>query len=192
MSFLPGQIVITEGNRKSLPSKLVAWATGSWWTHAFVVSGVNLAVEATFPRVRQFKLSERLEQLEREDRAYVVFDMPMASSLRWKLAGWARGFVGKWYDVGQLFYYKIRGQFVKDGIGTLVCSRVGTAIYSKAGINLFPREHLREVLPPGFARVDNLEDGYVQPADYFYSVLNIVAAKSSSQIDTSRLLHQTA
>lgn len=188
--FLPGQLVITEGNRKSWISRAVAWATGSWWTHAFIVVGPDRAIEATFPRVRQFSLKERLAQLEAEDRAYLVFDLDLTGSQRTAVIEAAESFIGKWYDFGQLLYYKIRGQFVKDGIGKVVCSRLYTGVFQKVGINLFPKDHLDEVLPSWFVRRDNLEDGYVTPTDFFYSILKIVGGRSSSAVFIDNLLPQ--
>src|SRR5688500_11624470 len=100
-----GQFVITEGGN-SLISKLIAWHTGSWWTHAFIIVGKDEAVEATIPRVKKFDLHKRIKELEENDRAYVILDLPnITLQKRWKISAIAKSYVGKFYDVGQLLLF---------------------------------------------------------------------------------------
>jgi uncharacterized protein YycO len=176
-----GQVVITEGNRRSLISKLIAWKTQSWWTHTLIVTGKDEAVEAVLPRVRKIKLSERLLELHEEDRAYVVLDFPtLTLQQRWRVALTTGSFVGKFYDLGQLLIYAVLGKFRNDGQGTVVCSRLVSAVYKTAlGIDIWDASKT----PSDFGRLDDLRDNEVTPHDLLLRTkLQIIHFKPSSLI----------
>jgi len=193
-----GQVFITEGDRSSFISRAVAWATGSWATHAFIVTDLDTLTEADFPLVRNASLKERLNKLERSDRAWVALDLPGINiSRRCRVARKAQSYVGRFYDVGQLFVYAINklynmvfrghreGSFWRDGVGTLVCSRLVTAAYySGIGVNLFPDDLLAQHYPNGHSRLDNMRNGYVVPVDFLKSALTVVDFQPSSRIKT--------
>lgn len=170
----PGSVVITEANWKSWISRGIAKATKSKWTHCFIVTGPDEAVEGTFPRAKKFKLSARLAELKAQKRDYVVFDHPDNTlQRRWRLTATARSWVGKWYDVGQILIYLFTGRFHKDGIGTVVCSRMVTGVYASIGVKLFDEEALKN-LPEDYLRKNNLRDQMAVPDDFFRSKLVVV------------------
>jgi hypothetical protein len=174
-----GQVIVTEGDRKSWISKGIAWKTESWWTHSLIVVDPGTAVEATFPKIRFLDLEQRLEQLRKQDRAYVVLDLPTEYS-RYAVARAACGFVGKFYDVGQILVYAATGRFIGDGVGTLVCSRLCAAAF-KRGINvdIWDPSKVRD----DFARKGDLAANEVTAPDLLYrSKLEIVRFQPSSRI----------
>lgn len=177
-----GQVVVTEGRATSPYSNLIAWATGSWWTHTFMVTGPDELTEARFPRVRTFKLSERIKQLHREDRAYYVLDRPgITVAERCRLVRTMRGYVGRYYDIGQVLLYAVLRRFVQDGSGTMVCSRAISAAFQDAlGLQLFG--DLSKV-DPGSTRIEDLAKGECTPADLLKSSeLSVVRFRRSTRI----------
>jgi hypothetical protein len=175
----PGQVIVTEGARGSWISRGIAWKTESWWTHSLIVVGPGVAVEATSPRICYVDLDKRLKELRQADRAYVVLDLPFAYDRR-AVANAAEGFVGKWYDHGQILVFALTGRFIGDGIGTLVCSRLCAAAFKKA-INLdIWNEHK---VPDDFARKGDLAACELTAPDLLrYSHLEIDGFSPSSRI----------
>jgi hypothetical protein len=165
-----GQVVVTEGSRTDSVSKMVAWATGSWLTHCFMVTGPNELVEAYVPRVRTSSLSDRLKELIEEDRAFYVLDLPgLTLSDRCKLARTAHGYVGRMYDVGQAILSGLAKKFVDDGKATIICSKATTGIFKDAlSVSLFEGSN-----------------SACTPADLLKSRLTLVKFKPSSRITTS-------
>lgn len=183
MQFREGQVIVSEGNRKSLISKGIAFYTGSWATHAFIYVGNGQGVEATFPRVRYLDVNKRIEELKRKNRAFVVLELPgITDDLRTAVARKAETYVGRFYDVGQLLVYMLLGKFWKDGTGTLVCSRLVTAAHYSVGEVLFDEETLAKYYPPCHPRLDNLRRGYATPVDLLTSRLEVVDFCPSSRI----------
>lgn len=178
-----GDVIVSEGSR-AFWSRHFARQLRSRATHAIVVTGVDEAVEATFPKVRTVCLSERLAELRRAERAYAVLRVDGID--RTVLAHQAKSYVGRWYDVGQLLLYVLLGGFVRDGDGTLVCSRLVTASYWRgAGVNLFPCDRLAHGYPLGHARRGNVADGYATPVDLLAgSVLRIALFHPSPSAPT--------
>lgn len=177
-----GQVIVTEGNRNSLISKTTAWATGSWFTHVFVVTGADTAVEAFVPRVREFKLSDRMRELRQEKRAYAVLDHSLTLRERCRLVDVANASIGKFYDVGQALIYGTWRRFYKDGPGTLICSRLITHIYSEIGIDLMDDEWVAQHFDPASRSVEDLKRGMVTPADLLKSRLRVVRWRPSPSI----------
>lgn len=180
--FKTGQIVVTEGNRSSWISRVIAWKTRSWWTHAFVVTSKTTGVEAVVPRVRKFNLAERMKQLDQEDRAYAVLEIPYHTLQRgFRIAGTAKTYVGRFYDIGQL--YATTGRFWADGSGTVVCSRaVSGILHDSIKHTLFTDECLDTVFADDLDCRDNLLVGVGSAADMFNSTLKVVDFKPSSKI----------
>lgn len=180
--FYPGQIVITEGGRKDIVSRMVAWATGSWFTHCFIVTGEDEIVEAYVPRVRKRSLIERLRELKKEDRAYYVLEVPKITlSDRCQLSKMAHSYVGRFYDLGQALLFGIARKFINDGTGTVVCSRAITGIIKDAlGVDIFEGK-----IDPSSARAKDLMQGECTPADLLASGLQVVKFKPSSNIRVS-------
>lgn len=181
----PAQIIVTEGYRYKPLSMGIAHFTGSWATHAFIATVGGEAVEAKLPRVRTFRVEDRIRQLHRENRAYAVLDIPSLPTVqRLLIAQKATSYVGRFYDVGQLALFAVTGKFWGDGAGTVVCSRLITASF-RAGANtdLFPAEVLA-TYPPKHRRLDNLRDGYATPVDLLRSRLEVVDFVPSTRIKT--------
>lgn len=178
-----GQVVVTEGNRDSWISKTIAWATGSWATHVFLVLDDQQAIEAKFPRVRVINTSARIAELEEQGRAYVVMEHPeLKVSARWRLAEHAMGMVGRWYDLGQVLLYLVSGRFWRDGAGTLTCSRLVTAAFQNVGVSLFPDRLLDSRRAVFNGRLDNVRRGYATPVDLLLSSLVTVHFSASPEI----------
>lgn len=183
MAFLTGQVIVTEGNPKSFISRAISYFTKSKYTHAFIVTGNNEAVEATFPRVRKFTLNDRMAELAMQNRGYAVFDWPdIQLADRWKLAKEARSWIGKFYDIGQILIYLFTGRFFKDGIGTVVCSRLITGLGQKVlNFDCFTEETIAH-LPEDYHRKNNLREQMAAPCDFFVSrlvLLEVVTRQDS-------------
>jgi hypothetical protein len=189
----PGQVVVTEGLRTSWISRAIAWASGSWATHVFVVTGPDEAVEAVFPRVKILRLQERLDEMRKDGRAVVVMGIPEIGGVR---ASWAarnaRSFVGRWYDIGQVFLYAILRRFVNDGAGTLMCSRLVTAAYADAGVKLFDEATLRKWYLHRNHHVVGLRNGFATPGDLLRSRLVVEDFIPSKTIRSLQDLSNTA
>jgi hypothetical protein len=182
-----GQVVVTEGDRNSWISRAVAKATGSWITHCFIVTDTNEAVEAWFPKVHSFDLTERMQELRKGRRAYAVLDlMTLTAEQRSSLVATARSFRGRFYDVGQALLFAMFHRFFSDGPGTLVCSRLITATFKKAlGVDLFDELTLRIKFHSDHPnRQENLLAGQVTPADLLRSRLKVIRWVPSSFIRT--------
>lgn len=182
--FKLGQVVVTEGERDSIISRLIRWATGSWWTHCFVVSGPDEITEAWFPKVRQSKLSDRLRKLQKEGRAYAVLDLPgVTARQRCQIARTARSFLGRFYDVGQVLCFAIFRRFVlRDGVGTIMCSRLVTGAYASIEEHLFDVETIHKQFGAGYSRTENLLEDECVPADLLRSRLRIAWWRRSQTI----------
>lgn len=189
-----GQIIVTEGERDSLISQMIAHHTGSWATHTFLVSVDGWGIEARFPFVRLMDVEARLDQLRCEDRAYVVLDIPeLTEAERAGISLRAWEFLGRWYDIGQALLFILTGQFWKDGDGTLTCSRLITASYfDGASYDLFSKDILDEKYPATHPRVRGLQRGYATPADLLTSRLEVVDFHPSSRIQSVADLIPTA
>lgn len=183
-----GQVIITEGNRHSIISWIVRLCTGSWATHCILVTGPDEGVEAWFPKVRRISLSERLVELEDQDRAYVVLDLPsLGPTHREQIAAKAQEFVGHFYDVGQALLFAIFRKFINDGSGTLHCARVITAAYKQgAGISLFTEKIIRNQFGENSDRRQNLLRGFATPAELLKSRLSIVSFAKSSHVTSPK------
>jgi hypothetical protein len=182
----PAQVVVTEGGRRSFVSRGIHRFTGSWATHAFVATFKGDGVEAWFPRVRRLNGEARLAQLEFQDRAYAVLDVPkLTLQQRWRIAAKAESYIGRFYDVGQLLLWGLTGQFWNDGDGTLICSRLVTASYWKGGnVHLFDDALLADKYPTPHPRRANVSRGYATPLDLLISRLEVVKFHPSSRIQT--------
>lgn len=160
----PGTVVLTEGNRHHLVSKLVARFTDSWITHCFIVLNEREIVEAAFPRVRITSLAQRVHELTEEGRAAWCAETSPA------VAEKARTYAGRFYDFGQAFLFMVTGGFINDGPGTLVCSRLITASCLAAGIGNIIN---MATVPAMHRRVEQLRVGWATAVDIFeYSRLN--------------------
>lgn len=179
-----GQVVVTEGDRDDVVSQTIASATGDWATHTFMVSGLDELVEAWFPRVRTMSLLQRVEELERNDRAYAVLDYHALQPLhRRLLVARARSFRGRLYDWPQALVYSLFRDFWRDGPKRLVCSRLITAAYQQAlGVELFPEHVLRAQYPSDFRRQASLRKGYALPSDLLRSRLTVMEFRPSARI----------
>jgi uncharacterized protein YycO len=184
MATKAAQVVVTEGSHKSLISLAIRWATGSWWTHAFLVVGLEQGIEAKLPRVAPVDVQERLAELRREDRAYAILDLPSLSSpQRLAIVQQANSYIGRFYDLGQDILFALTGQFWNDGTGTLVCSRLITAAYADgAHQDLFDEATLAQQFVPTHSRLDNLRSGFAIPSDLLQSRLEVVEFVPSSRI----------
>lgn len=175
--LIPAQVVITEGPPRDLVSWAIRQATGSAYTHAFLVLGEHL-VEAWFPRCRIYPLERRLEELELAGRDFTVLDLPgITAGERIRVARKAVSYVGRLYDVPAVLGYLCKGRFLQDGGSALFCSRLVTAaFYSGIGRPLFSPRHLRRHLPGGEShpRYPDLLAGYATPHELLYSRLQPV------------------
>lgn len=172
--MLAGQVIITEGNWKSPTSRGIRWFTKSKWTHAFMVVSKSEAVEASFPRVRKFDLNERIAELEAEKRDYMILEYPgLTIQQRWRIAATSRSWVGRWYDIGQILIFVALGKFHKDGVGTVVCSRLITGAFEVNNKPLFTETEWNN-LPDDYIRKDNLKKQMAVPADLVHSKLAVV------------------
>lgn len=179
----PGHVIITEGDRKSLVSRLIACISENWATHVFLVTAPDEAVEAVFPRVKALALSDRLAILQATDRAYVVMESLGASEAqRTATAYSALTFVGRFYDIWQIFLYALFKRFWKDGKGTLICSRLITLAYEEAGIILFPEMTIKQWFSQKNAHTENLRRGFATPGDLLRSNLVVVEFIPSSRV----------
>jgi hypothetical protein len=159
---------------------MVAWATGSWWTHVVLVTGADEITEAWMPRVRTRSLIDRIAELRREDRAFVVLDLKgITHDERCRLARGARSYTGRFYDVGQAVLFGLGRRFVKDGPGTLICSRLITAAFQQfLDVPLFAPG----VVGQDSRRHEDYLAGECTPADLLKSILTVVAFSPSSRI----------
>jgi len=190
-----GQVVVTEGSRSklSLFSRAIARATRSWATHTWVVTGEDELVEAWFPQVRATSLSKRLKQLDRQDRAVVILDLPrLDETQRNKVAEKAGSYTGRLYNVLQAAWYGIFRDFLNDRhMKSLICSRLVTAAYfSGIGVNLFP-DRIIEKHFKNSTRVGSLRRGYVTPADLLQCKLEIIDFIPSTRIKSPEELIST-
>jgi len=173
----PGMVVITSGNRHSLVSKAIAWATGSWWTHAFIVTGLNSAVEAFNPEVREIVVSERLKELEKNGQNYVVLDLPDISDVdREKVAASAKAFVGRSYNNLQTALFGLFRVFWNFKASEPFCSTLVTKVFLSAlNLHIFADQPDNELLARFYYRWHNLQEGLVTPAELLqFSALQVV------------------
>lgn len=192
MEYRTAQVILTECNWLNPLSRLISASEGSPITHSFIVTGQNLAVEASWPRVHKFSLSDHLSHMTEHDQAYVVLDIPeLTDDDRRKVAAKAESYIGRWYDIGQALLYALTHKFWNDGTGTLLCSRLVTAaFYSGLDLSLFPEV----VLTAQFAdspKLDNLRSGYATPADLLRSKLTVVGFSPSSRFHSVEELTAT-
>jgi hypothetical protein len=188
--FRRGHVVVTEGTPGDLVSGAVGWASKSPWTHAFMVTNPGEGTEAWFPRVRRFSLDERLRELKREGRAYAVLAYPgLGMQTRLRLGRHALGYVGRFYDIGQIALFvgtrvlTGTGQFHNDGSGTVVCSRlISAAFYEGLGIHLWPERVLEARLPVDYPRLADLRRGYATPGELLSSALQPIHFEPSANI----------
>lgn len=183
--FRLGQVVITEGQRSDWISKAIAAATGSWFTHCFIVTGPNELTEAWFPWVRKHSLIDRVKELHREKRAYAVLDLPgITAAQRCDVAREAHKFVGRWYDVGQALLYAAFKRFFGDGTGTVICSRHVSASFRNANHELFDVATVSRKFGTNHPRFSNIINDEIIPTDLFKSRLRVVRWKPSSKMRT--------
>lgn len=184
-----GQVVLTEGNRNNWGSKLIEWATDSWATHSFIVTGEDQLVESVIPRVRTSSLSKRMRKLYDEDRAYAILDLQvMEENHRKRVAKKALSYVGRFYDWPQAVAYGVTGDFWNDGPLRLVCSRLITAAYFSIGVNLFTERVLDVQYPENYKRLGSLRSGYIIPPDLLRCSLTIESFVPSSRVHSPREL----
>lgn len=185
--MLPGDIILTEGVRTSWISRTIAAVTDSWATHVhLVVDDARNAVDARFPRVRRLNALQHLKTLRAQDRAALVLRYP--GNLRPEelaaLTTVAEDFVGRWYDVGQVLLFLLTKRFWNDGTGTLACSRLITAAYHHAGLQLFPPALLNRHFS-AHPRRDEIARGWVTPADLLGAGLVVTEFHPSSRIPSA-------
>lgn len=172
MRLQPGMVIITQGNPRSLISNLIKRATGSWWTHCFIIVSETESIEAWFPRTRRFNTQERLDLLKREKRDHVVMDLPgITDEDRVKVVEKAETYIGTLYNVWNALFFLIFKTWVEKG-RRVFCSQLIATSYLKAlRRNLF--SNIEENIPESLKdRVSNLHDGYCTPVElYRYSDL---------------------
>jgi hypothetical protein len=185
MNLRPAQIILTEGG-KGLISRSIQRFTRSKVTHALLVTADNVAVEAYFPKVREVSFLQRIKDLQQQDRAFVVLDLPrLALPVRKRVVREARSFIGRRYDVAQIGLFALTGQFWNDGPRRLVCSRLITAAYQQAGVStLFPERVIAHQFAGDLSRQANIRAGYVTPADLLKSRLEVVHFSPSTTVAT--------
>lgn len=180
MQLKPGMVVVTQGNPKKLIPRLIHWATGSWWTHGFVVVNETEGIEAKIPRVARLNIQERLRELEEDGRDYVVLDLSgITDEERLKVAKAAESFEGRLYDIWNCVYYAIFKMWVEGG-KRLVCSRhMAASFYDGMDYRIF--KNAASKLPTSLLyRLDNLDDGYCTPDEVLlYSDLTEVWRRSN-------------
>jgi uncharacterized protein YycO len=177
-----GQVVLTEGVQGAVLSTSISYFTNSLWTHAFLVTGANEAVEAWLPRIRKVDLRERMDRLYNQGRAYAILDLPLLPrAARETIAEKANTYVGKLYDVRQTLTYALFGEFRGGSDNQLLCSRIITAAFYSCGENLFDEATLCRKLPPA-QRLPNLRQGYATPVDLLFSRLSIVRFQPSIRL----------
>lgn len=175
MELKKGMVVLTTGNRHSLVSRLVAWSTGSWWTHAFLVTSEHLAVEAHNPRVRSMNIAERLQVLADNDQKYAVLDLPgITDEQRTLVAEKAVEYVGRSYGNIRSIVFGIARVFWPIKHRELICSDLITRAFEEGlGIRLFDLE--KNILTKQYYRSHNLEAGMATPAEILqFSKLEIL------------------
>jgi len=178
----PGQIVVVEGDRHSIIHKLIAWSSGWWWTHCFIVTGADTAVEATFPRVREFPLKTRIAEYLAAKRRVAVLDYYPPPAVAWRpaVAAKARTYVGRWYNVFAVLWYFVFKTFNRTGGGShWFCSRLVTAAYRQgAGLDLC--SVVTGGAGPMYARLPAMRDGYVTPAEVYRMLGLMHVARSNA------------
>jgi hypothetical protein len=183
MQFKPGMIVITQGTPQSLASRIVHWATKSWWTHGFVVINETDAIEVLIPKVRKLNIQERLAELEREHRDYIVMDLPgITDEERQKVAEAATSFLGWDYDVWNCLYFGIKKMWLGSRRG-MFCSRHWTASFFKGlGKSILDKTKLPDSLKH---RCKNFDEGFCTPDEVFrYGVFEVVYRTKNNVDDT--------
>lgn len=175
-----GQVVIVAGRPGYWLHRIVAWATGWWWVHAFVIVDEDRAVEATWPKVREFSVSERLAQYRRQGQEYVVLDYehgydrgdrPLSIDERHGIGVQARSYIGRWYNLFSIVWYLFFRAFNRTGGGKHpFCSRLVTASYRQgAKIDLTAGLEQGVVLNLAkYERLNAMRDGYVTPAEILF------------------------
>jgi hypothetical protein len=183
--YKQAQIIVTQGDR-SLVHRAIGWFTRSYATHALVVTGPGVAVEASLPRVKESSIGARIEYLRQHDRAFAVLDLPgLSPKVRQSIAREARSYIGRRYDVAQIGLFALTGQFWNDGPQRLVCSRLITAAFEQgADIDLFPESVIDRHFAPTDKRIGNIRAGYIVPADLFRSRLVVTHFEPSSKVPT--------
>lgn len=173
MKLKTGQVVVTEGDR-SLLSRLIKYATDSVYTHAFVVCEDDQLAEAWFPKVRAASVEDRIAKLRAEGRAYVVLDYPKLTEVqRQIIADKANSYIGRSYAVWSVVKYFFTHRFDRSKEAPF-CSRLATAAYLEAGVNIYDDASLRKHFPHGYVRMPDLRAGYPSPKELFSSRLETV------------------
>lgn len=172
MELKKGMVVITQGDPSSIVSRLIRWATGSWWTHGFVVISDTEGMEAKFPRVCRLSLKERFAELEAGGRDYAVMDLPnITDEQREQVVLAALKLEGRLYDIWNCLYYGIFKMWV-EGSHRFVCSRLMSAVfYDSLDVKIF--DGAIDRMPSSlWYRLPNLSDGYCTPDEVLrYSIL---------------------
>jgi uncharacterized protein YycO len=162
MVFKAGQVVLVEGDRHSWIHRAIAFESSWWWTHAFLVVSPTTAIEATFPKVREFDLQERLAEYLREGRSVVVLDQyQIADGQRAQIALQARSYVGRWYNLLAVLWFTVFHTFTRTGGNhAFFCSRLVAASYREgAGIDITDRKYGMDM----YSRTKAMRDGYLTP-----------------------------
>lgn len=169
LALCTGEVVIVEGRRGTWLHRIVAWATGWWWVHSFVISGEDRAVEATWPRVAEFTVSERLAEYTRRGQRFMVLDYPgLTLDQRHAIGVQARSYIGRWYDVFGIVWYAVFRVFNRTaGIKRFFCSRLVTASY-RQGANIDLTAGLSQHTLEFYQRAQAMRDGYVTPAEILF------------------------
>jgi hypothetical protein len=162
MDWKKGMVVITQGNKHSWVSRMIKFASKSWYTHGFVVTGDNEAVEAKFPHVTKLNIDERIRELEQDGRDYIVLDYPgITSEEREQVAQQALTYVGRLYDIWNAVLYLFI-QVWWQGTHRLVCSGLMAKSFMDGihkpffNMNTIPSSYNKY-------RRENLEKGFCTP-----------------------------
>lgn len=173
----PGDIFVTSVDQTSWISRLVAWSTGSSWTHAFMVTDDDTLLESQFPDgVKERTLLERFMELQERHQDVQVLRAPeLSDEQRQAVVAAGTRMVGRRYDFVQAVLFGLFRMFVDDGPKRLICSRLITEAYSEAGVDLFPPYVLASKAGTDFKRSGQLRKGWAIPEDlHDYSILEDV------------------
>lgn len=130
MELKPGMIVVERRRKRTRIGTLVKWATGSEWTHCWMVTvpHLGIGVEADLPRIRRMHPQQRIAQILADGGQVKVLDRPTwTAAERAAIVATCDSYVGRLYDIVQCLYYLLFGKFVNDGTRRMVCSRTMTA-----------------------------------------------------------------
>jgi hypothetical protein len=167
MQLKKGMVIVTQGNPYRIFSNLIKYCTGSWWTHCFLVISETESLEAWVPRARVITTEERLNQLKKEDRDFVIMDLPdISDEERELVVTESKSFIGVWYNIWNAIFFFFFRTWAEKG-NRVFCSQLIAKAYKNAiDKNIF--SNLDENLPMALEdRYSNLHDGYCTPVELF-------------------------